>query len=36
MEQLGAITIGNSEPFVLLGGVNVLEGRDFALQVEEH
>ena len=30
------ITIANSAPFVLLGGVNVLESRDFALQVAEH
>ncbi|MEH6635763.1 MAG: 3-deoxy-8-phosphooctulonate synthase [Halioglobus sp.] len=30
------ITIGNTAPFVLLGGVNVLESRDFALQVAEH
>lgn len=33
---LGNITFDNSEPFVLLGGVNVLEGRDFALRVAEH
>ena len=36
MEQLGGIAIGNREPFVLLGGVNVLESRDFALRVAEH
>jgi len=30
------ISIGNSRPFVLLGGVNVLESRDFTLQVAEH
>ncbi|HAN69254.1 MAG TPA: 3-deoxy-8-phosphooctulonate synthase [Halieaceae bacterium] len=36
VEQLGAITIGNREPFVLFGGVNVLESRDFALRVAEH
>ena len=30
------ITIGNGQPFVLLGGVNVLESRDFTLQVAEH
>lgn len=29
-------TIANSQPFVLLGGVNVLESRDFALRVAEH
>jgi len=30
------ITIGNSAPFVLLGGVNVLESREFALEVAGH
>ena len=30
------ITIGNSAPFVLLGGVNVLESRAFALEVAQH
>ena len=30
------IPVGNDEPFVLLGGVNVLEDRDFALSVAEH
>jgi len=30
------ISISNSAPFVVLGGVNVLESRDFALQVAEH
>lgn len=34
--QLGAVPIANSAPFVLLGGVNVLESRDFALRVAEH
>ena len=34
--SLGDITIDNSAPFVLLGGINVLESRDFALQVAEH
>lgn len=33
---LGDIRFNNSAPFVLLGGVNVLESRDFALQVAEH
>jgi len=33
---LGDITIANAAPFVLLGGVNVLESRDFALRVAEH
>ena len=34
--QLGAVPIANRAPFVLLGGVNVLESRDFALRVAEH
>jgi len=33
---LGDIRFDNSAPFVLLGGVNVLESRDFALAVAEH
>lgn len=31
--ELGAIRIANDAPFVLLGGVNVLESREFALEV---
>ncbi len=34
--SVGKLRIDNSAPFVLLGGVNVLESRDFALQVAEH
>ena len=34
--SIGEINIANDAPFVLLGGVNVLESRDFALQVAEH
>lgn len=34
--SLGDMRIANSAPFVLVGGVNVLESRDFALQVAEH
>lgn len=34
--HLGPVPIANNAPFVLLGGVNVLESRDFALQVAEH
>ncbi len=34
--SIGELRIDNSAPFVLLGGVNVLESRDFALQVAEH
>jgi 2-dehydro-3-deoxyphosphooctonate aldolase (KDO 8-P synthase) len=30
------IPVANDSPFVLLGGVNVLESRDFALSVAEH
>jgi 2-dehydro-3-deoxyphosphooctonate aldolase (KDO 8-P synthase) len=33
---LGETRIDNASPFVLLGGVNVLESRDFALSVAEH
>lgn len=33
---VGSINIANTAPFVLLGGVNVLESRDFALQVAQH
>ncbi len=33
---LGDIRFDNASPFVLLGGVNVLESRDFALEVAEH
>jgi len=34
--SIGKLRIGNAAPFVLLGGVNVLESRDFALTVAEH
>ena len=34
--HLGTMPIANNAPFVLLGGVNVLESRDFALRVAEH
>ena len=34
--NVGDIRFDNSTPFVLLGGVNVLESRDFALRVAEH
>ena len=30
------LTVDNDKPFVLFGGVNVLESRDFALQCAEH
>ncbi|XKG35489.1 3-deoxy-8-phosphooctulonate synthase [Idiomarina loihiensis] len=34
--QLGDIQIANDKPFVLFGGMNVLESRDLALRVAEH
>lgn len=34
--KLGAIEFANDKPFVLLGGMNVLESRDMALRVAEH
>ena len=32
----GSITLGNRRPFVLMGGMNVLESRDLAMEVAEH
>ncbi|HKM16448.1 MAG TPA: 3-deoxy-8-phosphooctulonate synthase [Marinospirillum sp.] len=34
--QVADITLANHRPFVLLGGMNVLESRDMALEVAEH
>ncbi len=34
--QVANVNIANDLPFVILGGVNVLESRDLALQVAEH
>lgn len=34
--QVGGITIANNAPFVLLGGMNVLESRDLAMRTCEH
>ncbi len=34
--QVGEITVGNSEPMVLIGGINVIESRDLALRAAEH
>ncbi len=34
--RVGDIALGNDQPFVLLGGMNVLESRDMALRVAEH
>ena len=36
MVQLGGIIFANDRPFVLLGGVNVLEDLDFALRCAGH
>lgn len=33
---VGDIALANDRPFVLIGGLNVLESRDMALQVAEH
>lgn len=33
--QIGRLAVGNSLPFVLFGGMNVLESRDMAMQVVE-
>lgn len=33
--SVAGVTIANASPFVLLGGVNVLESRDFAFEVAE-
>ena len=34
--SIGKLRIDNTAPFVLMGGVNVLESRDFALEVAQH
>lgn len=34
--KLGDIDIGNDKPFVLFGGMNVLESRDLAMKIAEH
>ena len=33
--EVAGVRIANDAPFVLLGGVNVLESRNFALEVAE-
>jgi 2-dehydro-3-deoxyphosphooctonate aldolase (KDO 8-P synthase) len=33
--SIGNITVGNDQPFVLFGGMNVLESRDLALRIAE-
>ena len=34
--RLGSITFANNAPFVLIGGINVLESKDFGLDVAGH
>ena len=34
--QLADIEIANDKPFVLFGGMNVLESRDLAMKIAEH
>jgi 2-dehydro-3-deoxyphosphooctonate aldolase (KDO 8-P synthase) len=34
--NVGSIKVANDKPFVLFGGMNVLESRDMALQIAEH
>ena len=34
--NIDGISVDNNEPFVLFGGVNVLESRDLAMQAAEH
>ena len=34
--ELGNLAFDNTAPFVLIGGVNVLESREFALEVAGH
>ncbi|MEJ2418128.1 MAG: 3-deoxy-8-phosphooctulonate synthase [Exilibacterium sp.] len=36
MIEIEALQVANDKPFVLFGGVNVLESRDLALRVAEH
>ena len=34
--KVGNIDVANDRPFVLFGGMNVLESRDLAMQMVEH
>lgn len=34
--QVGSVPVSNEKPFVLFGGMNVLESRDLAMRVAEH
>lgn len=36
VEIASGVEVGNSRPFVLFGGVNVIESRDFTLRAAEH
>lgn len=36
MIKVGALEVANDKPFVLFGGMNVLESRDMAMRVAEH
>ena len=33
--NVGQVSVSNNLPFVLLGGMNVLESRDLAMQIAE-
>ena len=33
---VGDIQVANNKPFVLFGGMNVLESRDMAMRIAEH
>ena len=34
--KVANIDVANNNPFVLMGGMNVLESRDLAMQIAEH
>ena len=34
--ELSGFTVANEQPFVLFGGMNVLESRDLAMEIAEH
>ena len=34
--EIKGISLANDRPFVLFGGMNVLESRDMAMQIAEH
>lgn len=35
-DSIGFVEFGNQKPFALMGGMNVLESRDMAMQIAEH